>query len=36
MRLQIKDQRHWDISAGERLGLYEEFASAELLLSETL
>ena len=28
---QIKEQRHWDISAGERLDIFKDFCSAGLL-----
>ncbi len=28
---QIKEQRHWDISAGERLDVFKDFCSAGLL-----
>ena len=31
MALQIKEQRHWDISARERLDLLQDFCGAGLL-----
>ncbi len=29
--MQIKEQRHWDITAGERLDIFKDFCSAGLL-----